>query len=159
MVASGEIEIGATLLPTGEEFDWQTVCHDPLVVLLPRDHPQAQAARVGLTEVSETPFILFESAFALTRIIVDACRRLGFTPVEAARSGQVDFVTELVAAGMGAAFLPRMLAAQRPHPGVSVVPLDAPVADWHLALIWRRGGYLSHAAQAWLDLNRAHHDA
>jgi hypothetical protein len=25
---------------------------------------------------------------------------------------------------------------------------------WHMALLWRRGGYLSHAARAWLELAR-----
>jgi DNA-binding transcriptional LysR family regulator len=30
------------------------------------------------------------------------------------------------------------------------VPLDEPKCQWRIALAWRRGGYLSHAARAWL---------
>jgi hypothetical protein len=26
--------------------------------------------------------------------------------------------------------------------------------DWHVATVWRRGGFLSHAAKAWLALAR-----
>jgi DNA-binding transcriptional LysR family regulator len=30
------------------------------------------------------------------------------------------------------------------------VPLDEPKCQWRIALAWRRGAYLSHAARAWL---------
>lgn len=35
-----------------------------------------------------------------------------------------------------------------------MIPLYDPKLYWHLALIWQRGGYLSHAARAWLALTR-----
>jgi DNA-binding transcriptional LysR family regulator len=100
----------------------------------------------------EQPFILFESGFALNRIILDACHRHGFEPTVVARSSQIDFIVELVATGMGVAFLPRMLAEQRKHPSVARVRLVEADTDWHIAMIWRRDAYLSHAAKAWLDL-------
>src|SRR6267378_2435192 len=68
----------------------------------------------------------------------------------AGRSSQVDFIFELVAAGAGIAFLPRVLAEQRPHRLVRRVPLDEPQCEWRIALAWRRSGYLSNAARAWL---------
>jgi DNA-binding transcriptional LysR family regulator len=53
---------------------------------------------------------------------------------------------------MGAAFLPRMIAEQRDHASVVCVRLFEADMDWDIAMIWRRGAYLSHAAKAWLDL-------
>ncbi len=153
-VLAGEIELGGSLLPVADAFDWQPVREDPLVVLLPAAHPLAGEPALGLAELAKTPFILFEGGFVLNRRILDACRRRGYVPVEAARSGQVDFIVALVAAGLGAAFLPRLIAEQRPHPGVRAVLLDEPELRWHMALVWRRGGYLSHAARAWLALAR-----
>jgi DNA-binding transcriptional LysR family regulator len=100
----------------------------------------------------ELPFILFESGFALNRIILDACHRHGIEPTVVARSSQIDFMVALAATGMGAAFLPRMIAEQRKHPSVARVPLAEADTEWHIAMIWRRGAYLSHAAKAWLDL-------
>jgi hypothetical protein len=44
------------------------------------------------------PFILFESGFVLNKHIADGCKRQGFAPKIAARSSQVDFIVELVAA-------------------------------------------------------------
>ncbi|WP_375143546.1 LysR substrate-binding domain-containing protein [Bradyrhizobium sp. CCGUVB14] len=69
-----------------------------------------------------------------------------------ARSSQIDFIVELAATGMRPAFLPRMIAEQRKHLSIAWVPLDEADMDWHIAVIWRRGAYLSHAARAWLDL-------
>jgi DNA-binding transcriptional LysR family regulator len=50
------------------------------------------------------------------------------------------------------AFLPQMIAEQRKHPSVSRVLLVEPDTDWHIAMVWRRGAYLSQAARAWLDI-------
>ncbi len=154
LVLAGEIEFAGSLLPVGADFHWQAVRREPLMAVMAADHPCAHLKKVTLDQLNSSPFILFESGFALNQIIIGACRRHGFTPTEAGRSGQIEFIVELVAAGVGVAFLPRMIARQRPHPKVRHVVLDEPDTHWHMALVWRRGGYLSHAAQAWLALTR-----
>jgi DNA-binding transcriptional LysR family regulator len=63
-------------------------------------------------------------------------------------------MVKLAAAGFGIAFLPRMIAEQRRHPSVRLVRLAEPQTKWNPAMIWRRGGYLSHAAKAWLAIVR-----
>lgn len=153
----GEIDLAASLLPVSDEFEWQEVRREPLVALLQTDHALAAKASINLAELKDQPFLLFESGFALNRIIVDACRRAGVEPSVAARSSQIDFIVELAAAGLGIAFLPRMIAEQRSHPAVRHVTLVDPGTEWHIAMIWRRGAYLSHAAKAWLALTREFH--
>jgi DNA-binding transcriptional LysR family regulator len=157
LLQSGEIDLGASLLPVSDGFEWQGVRREPLVVLLPEAQAPASTTSVDLARLQHLPFILFETGFALNRVIVDACRRHGFEPTIAARSSQIDFIVELVAAGLGIAFLPQMIAEQRNHPSVRLVPLAEPQTDWNIAMIWRRGGYLSHAAEAWLALTREVH--
>lgn len=149
---AGEVELGGLLLPTSGDFQVQPVKRDPLAALLPALHPLARRRKVGLAELRSTPFILFDEGFALYHVILDACRRAGFEPPEITRSSQVEFVIELVGAGLGVGFLPRMIAGQRPHPQMRAVRLDEPDTDWFMAMAWRRGGYLSGAAQAWLAL-------
>jgi DNA-binding transcriptional LysR family regulator len=51
-----------------------------------------------------------------------------------------------IAAGLGVAFLPQMIAEQRKHASVSRILLVEPDTDWHIAMVWRRGAYLSQAA-------------
>lgn len=152
LVLAGELDLAATLLPVGEEFEWQEVWREPIDVLLPAEHPLAASEKLAFRQLKDLSFILYGPGFALNQMILDACRESGFTPKVSAQSSQVDFVIELVAARLGVALLPRMIAEQRPHPLARRVPVEQPALFWHLALIWRRGGYLSPAAQAWLAL-------
>ncbi|WFU39823.1 LysR family transcriptional regulator [Bradyrhizobium sp. CB82] len=152
ILLSGEIELAASLLPVSEGFEWQDVKREPLTVLLPVDHKLSRCRSLDIPTLRELPLILFETGFALNRVIIEGFRRHGFEPRVAARSSQVDFIIELAAAGMGVAFLPRMIAEQRTHLSIVRVPLDEADTDWRIAMIWRRGAYLSHAARAWLDL-------
>ena len=152
LVLTGELDLAATLLPVSGEFDWQEVRCEPIDVLLAADHPLATRDHLTFEALADLPFILYGPGFALNPIILEACRKNGFTPKVAAHSSQVDFIIELVAAKLGVALLPRMIVEQRPHPMTKRVEIDHPAIYWHMALVWRRGGYLSHAAQAWLEM-------
>jgi DNA-binding transcriptional LysR family regulator len=154
ILLSGEIELSVSLLPVSDEFEWWEVTNEPLVVLLPADHALARKKSTDLASLQHLPFILFEKGFSLHRVILEACRRRGFEPTIVARSSQIDFMIKLAAAGFGIAFLPRMIAEQRRHPSVRLVRLAEPQTKWNPAMIWRRGGYLSHAAKAWLAIVR-----
>jgi DNA-binding transcriptional LysR family regulator len=161
LVRAGELDLGAALMPVGEDFDWQDVRCEPIDALIAADDPlaaggksalQARVKALELKALSGLPFILFERGFALNAVILDACREAGFEPQVAASSSQIDFIIELVAAKLGVGFLPRMIARQKQHPKVRQIAITAPAMEWHIALIWRRGAYLPHAAKAWLDL-------
>ncbi|MCC3376547.1 hypothetical protein LKX83_26055 [Cohnella sp. REN36] len=60
----------------------------------------------------------------------------------------------MVGAGLGIAMLPgtvcRLLSPDR----IRAIPLTDQVIPWRLALAWRREGYLSFAARAWVDFTR-----
>jgi len=155
LLLAGDVELAASLLPVADSFEWQDVRCEPVVALLPASHAVAQGDGVSLQDIAGLPFILFESGFALNHIILDACRSHGFSPNVAVRSSQIDFIVELVAAGMGIGFLPKMIAEQRQHPGVRIQKIKGADVSWHLALIWRKGAFLSHAARAWLELSKA----
>lgn len=154
LLATGEVELAASLLPVSEDLDWQDVRREPLMALLPDGHAGAGRETIDLVSLKASPFILFETGFALNQVILDACGRHGFAPKVAARSAQIDFIIELVAAGLGVAFLPRLIAEQRTTSPVHRILLDEPGTDWRMALAWRRGSFLSPAARAWLALAR-----
>jgi DNA-binding transcriptional LysR family regulator len=151
---AGELDLAALIEPIPQHFERQHVRSDPMVVLLPRKHASATRNSVKLTSLDEDSFILPEERLALTDVILDACRDRGFEPKIAVRSSQLDFVFELVASGVGIAFLPKVIAEGRVHRAVRSVPLAGPAFQWRLVLAWRPGVYLSHAAQAWLALMR-----
>ncbi|AMW81928.1 LysR family transcriptional regulator [Pseudomonas sp. TH34] len=149
---AGEVDLAALLVPVAGEFEYQDVRVEPLMVVMPIDHPLAGRKSVDFSDLADSPFILFEAGFALNRIILTACERRGVVPRVTARSAQIDFIVDLVAAGLGVAFLPSMLAYKHLHAGIALIQLDEPQTDWHIALAWRRQAHLPPAARAWLDL-------
>jgi len=154
-ILNGELEVGGSLMPNDPAFAWQAFCDEPLDALLPVDHPLAQQPQVRLEALADTPFLMYQRSFVLNDRLLQACQSLGFTPKEAGRSGQADFLAALVAAGQGVVLLPSVVARGLVRPGVVRVPLQAPdYLRWDIAFIWREGAYLSKAAQAWLALLR-----
>ncbi len=149
---AGEVELAASLLPVSDSFQWQSVHDEPMVAILPRTHALAGRKSLQLDAFRDEPQVLFEGGFALDSIIRDACVRRGFTPTEAARTSQLDFAIALVAANLGIAILPRLVATDHTHPDVVTVPLDEPDLRWQMALIWRSDAALSPAARSWLNL-------
>lgn len=149
---AGEVDLAALLIPTDGTFAYQEVRNEPLVVVLPTAHSLSRRKRLDFKDLADSPFILFEEGFALNALIMAACARRGVVPRVTARSGQIDFIVDLVAAGLGIAFLPRMLAQKHKHAGIALVPLEEPHTDWNIALAWRAGAHLPPAAMAWLDL-------
>jgi DNA-binding transcriptional LysR family regulator len=156
LVSAGEVDLGASLLPVPGEFEWQDVRAEPIEVIIRSDHPLAGQTNIPVAALKDMPFILFDSGFALNPIILDACQQAGFSPTIAARSSQINFIVELVGAGLGIGFLPKLIAEKRVRLGVEHVGLSQPSMDWHMAWIWRKGAYLPHAARAWLELAQKH---
>ncbi len=150
----GELDLAMCMLPIPEGLDWQLVHDEPLMILLPPGHPLTGRGSVGLADLADSPFILFESGFALNPQILAACQRSGFTPRVVAYSGQADFIQSLVAAGLGVAFLPRVIVAGGVRPPIACVALDDADLRWRITLAWRREAGLAPAAAAYLALVR-----
>ena len=152
MLLAGDLDLAVSLLPVSDAFEWQEVRREPLVALVPAGDPLADRSTIAFAELKDHPFILFEKGFALNRVVVETCRQQAIEPAMAARSTQIDFMVELVAARLGVAILPLMIAEQQRQPLVRHVAVTEPAMEWHVAMIWRHGGYLSHAAEAWLAM-------
>lgn len=154
-VMTGDLEIGASLTPDDPMFASQPFCDEPMDALLPINHPLAHLKEVELSQLADTPFLLYQRSFVLNDRLLQACKQEGFTPKEGGRSGQADFLVALVAAGQGVVLLPQVVARALVRPGVARLTLKAPESlRWDIAFIWREGAYLSKAAQAWLALMR-----
>ncbi|KAF1052266.1 MAG: HTH-type transcriptional regulator GltC [Stenotrophomonas maltophilia] len=151
-VHTGELELAGCLTPSDSAFDWQPFCNEPLDALLPSQHPLAARQSIVLSELADTPFLLYQQSFTLNDRLIRACHDAGFVPREGGRSGQADFLGALVAAGQGVVLLPRAVAREVQRPGVVRVILREPDLRWDICFIWRRDAYLSHAAKAWLAL-------
>ena len=150
LLRAGELDVGVLGKPIEVEFDQQDIRAEPIMVLLPREHPAAARPTVMLNRLAAMPAIMPDEDSVLHKILSAAYQRAGLTPRVATRCHDPDLVFELVAAGLGIAFLPRVLADKQRHRGVRTVMLKDPGCQWSIAFCWRRGAHVSEATQAWL---------
>jgi DNA-binding transcriptional LysR family regulator len=163
---NGELELGVVLQPVDPAiFELLPVTSQPLWLIAPRgsrwDQSTTQSeaqgsspAPVTLAELRDESFVFYGESYALNNVMLNACRAVGFTPTIVGRSGQWDFMTSLVEAGMGIALLPSQYC-QRLDPAAFISrPLIEPEILWNIAIGWRRNAYLSRAAKAWLEVAR-----
>jgi len=150
LLRAGELDIGVLGNPIEAEFEQQQVRTEPFMALLPREHPAAARRSVTLGRLAGMAAIFPDADSVLHGQLMAAYHRARVVPRIATRCHQADLMFELVAAGVGIAFLPRVLAQQQRHRGVRCVMLGDPGCAWTIAFCWRRGAHLSASAQAWL---------
>src|SRR5512145_2558013 len=124
LVIDGEIEAGATVLPTDRSmFDAVPLMRDVLRAVVHPRSPLARRRSVALRDLERVPFVLYREDFALHGHILEACRRAGFSPQVASESSQWDFMAAMVAADVGAALLPKTICRRLDAARVKVLPL------------------------------------
>lgn len=152
-IASGEVEIAATIAEHTDGVTSELVDSQPLVVLIRRDHPLAQRPVLCLNDLKQETFLLLTPDFALNQIVSDALTKANIRPHTATRSTQADFLIDLVEARMGVTLLPELVLENHPLADVVAVPL-AEHLEWGIHLVWRQGAHLSPAARAWIGIVR-----
>jgi len=150
LLRAGAIDVGVLGYPIEPEFEHEEARNEPFMVLLPREHPLATQRSVAIGRLAALPAIFPDADSVLHQTLSEAYQRAGVTPKIATRCHDTDLMFELVAAGTGVAFLPRVLAHLHRHRAVRCVMVKDPHCQWRIAFSWRRGSHLSPAAQAWL---------
>ncbi|MDJ0383415.1 LysR family transcriptional regulator [Streptomyces sp. G-G2] len=123
--------------PEGGPSEWddlvvRPLLTDRLVGLVPEGHRLAGAARVGMAELADEPWIA--GCPRCRRHLVDVCEAAGFTP-------RIDFATDdypavvgLVGAGLGVAVLPELAVESVRAKGVAALALEPEVEREIVAL-------------------------
>ena len=153
LVASGELEVGATVLPgdSGLALETRQFGRYPIWAVGPRKAAWARGRTVTLAALRNEPLVMLTDDFSLTRKLRQAFLEARIEPRVVARSGHWDFLASMAAAGLGTTFLPQPLAERLQGQGtLAMARLTEPAMDWTMAHIWSPGRYLSHAARAWL---------
>lgn len=150
-VLDAAIDLGVVVLPVDESiFGVLPLAERKQSLIVNVNHPLAGRERVRLSELREETFISFKKGFSLYDRLLDACRAEGFEPRIAYESSQWDFIAELVAEGLGIAFLPETACEKADKRSIVVIPRVEPAVLWNLGLIWSKKRYLSHAARGWI---------
>jgi DNA-binding transcriptional LysR family regulator len=150
-VASGEIEIGLTLLPVNPDLSLSIlpVARYPVWALAQTGTFRKEPATLRFNALRDLPLVLLKDNFAFTRRLRKVFQEAGFEPVIAAQSGQWDWLVAMATAGIGVALLPEPFIDRMATDRLEAVRLIEPEVSWQVAHVWD-GRYLSHAARAWL---------
>ena len=154
LVASGELEVGATILPIAPDggLAAQPFGNYPIWVIGPPDAPWAGKTSLPLSALRDARLLIPTDDFAITRRLRQAFADAGFQPGIAAQSAHWDFLVAMASAGLGVALLPEPLMQRMKTRGLSTAKLAKSGMQWEVGHIWLQSGYLSYAARAWLDV-------
>lgn len=138
-------------LPDG--LSGERLLDDPIDLVLPADHPMADRASVDLAELAAEPWIAWTKGSICYDWLRQTLRSQGVEPRIAHTAEEHPTQLALVAAGLGAAVIPRM--GRDPVPsGVRVVTVTPTLAR-HCYVAWRTGTDRRPALRGLLDLLRA----
>lgn len=105
----GTLDLGLmrnTALP--DTLAWEVILREPLLAMVPHDHPLAAQPAVTLGELAKEPFVFFDPhvGTGLYDDILGLLRRYGLVPRIAQEVGEAMTIIGLVAAGLGVSILP-----------------------------------------------------
>jgi len=160
LTASGGTDVSLLSLPLIEpSLAHLPVIEEGICLAVPPDHPLAdpkyrdRSISVGM--LRDEPFILLKKGQGFRLIAHDLCAAAGFDPRVVFESANIDTVQSLVAAGMGIAFLPKMVT-RNDWQGRAPVYLKLEGDPTRtLVIAYRKGRYLSNAAEAFIATFRA----
>lgn len=140
-LVQGRIDIGFTRrLEPQFQSELQSVVlrHDPIMAILPRDHPAAPGP-VDLRDLAKEPFVLSsrETSPAVFDRVIELCSEAGFSPRIASISSVWTTVVLMVQAGVGIALLPSNDQQFR-TPDLAFCPLKAKNASVEFVMAWSR---------------------
>jgi DNA-binding transcriptional LysR family regulator len=147
-VAAGTFDAGFIRRPVSKPLGvaFHTLTEERMLLLLPVSHPVARKAlasrspdRVRLADLADEPFIFVRrpGAPGMYGDLLDACRKLGFTPKVAAEVQQMLTNITMVAAGMGVSAVPESMKPIHAESVLYAEAADAPRLRAPLTLLTR----------------------
>lgn len=132
----------------------ELVRREPLMVVLPDDHPLAKRRTVALGTLRHEPFVMFPRARgpAFFDQLMALCAASGFMPRIAQEAPQLDIVS-MVAAGFGVSIMPASMRHFH-RPGLVFRAITGS-PQTELLIVWRHQN-LSPALHKFVDLVRVH---
>ncbi|WP_055107825.1 LysR family transcriptional regulator [Paenibacillus ihumii] len=161
LTAGGGTDLSLLSLPLQEpSLTYEPIGEEKIDLAIPPNHYLADPGNrppggVTLKQLAGESFIVLKKGQGFRKIMIDLCRSAGFEPDIVFESNNIETVQSLVAAGMGITLVPRFIARAKRSELIPVyVPLAEPVPSRTLVIAYRKGRYLSKAAEAFIETFR-----
>ncbi|RKP57000.1 LysR family transcriptional regulator [Cohnella endophytica] len=155
LTASGGTDVSLLTLPLVEpSLQYIPLMDEEISLAVPNDHELAGKAyaneAIPLSRLRDEPFVLLKKGQGFRMIAHELCKSAGFDPKVVFESGNIETVQSLVAAGMGIAFVPKMMTRGewQGHTPTYLTLENHPART--LVIAYRKGRYLSNAAEAFI---------
>lgn len=125
---------------------------DPLMVMMPNNHPLCDLHSIQLTDLEKEPFIMYRQDFSLYDGILEACTKAGFYPNIVCESSQKDFILEMVEANLGIALLPAQICDQIKATRIRAIPFKHPEIYLELGMIWKRNEHIPFSVREFIAI-------
>ncbi|BBI33259.1 LysR family transcriptional regulator [Cohnella abietis] len=156
LTANGGTDVSLLSLPLIDpSLAYLPVIEEGICLAVPPDHPLAapeyKDAIIPIARLQDEPFVLLKKGQGFRAIAHDICQTAGFDPRVVFESGNIETVQSLVAAGMGIAFLPKMVMRNDWQVRAPVYLNLEGNPTRTLVIAYRKGRYLSNAAEAFIS--------
>lgn len=156
--AEGRYDLAVVNLPVDESvLEARPLEKDRLTLVMRREvlaqHPElAQAQAVELARCARLPFVVVGRSQEMRRLFDRLCARAEIRPQIAAEVVGLNTAWAVACAGVGATLLPLQFVEQQRREDMAILPLQEAVYSRQVAVVTRRGQYLSEAARYAIDL-------
>ncbi len=165
LTSNGQTDVCILSLPIHEpSLIYKTIIQEEICLAVPQQHvltggldfnsPKdiTGTAKINIEDLKGESFIFLKKGQGFRNIAIDLCKEAGFMPNIVFESSNIETVQSLVAAGMGIAFVPQMVTRDKwSHFAPVYLPLSHPHASRTLVIAYRKGRYLTKAAEAFIE--------
>ena len=151
-VLSGDADWGLVMVPVENQADLNIypVITDEVQVVVPEAHPFAKKPFVHIRDLQDVNIITYNSSATLHNTFLQLCQEQGFSPTLTCQSLMPNFILEMISYGRCIGVIPAPVCRQFRSEGLVSVPIR-PSFPWVIAIITKKGHYISHAAQSFLS--------
>ena len=157
-VAEGRYDLAVVNLPVDESvLEARPLEKDQLVLVLRRELlEKAPSLRgqesVDFAQCGELPFVVVGQTQEMRQLFEKLCARAAIHPPVAAEVVGLTTMWDMACAGVGAALLPMQFVERKAGEEMAILPLRELIYSRQVAIVTKRGQYLSEAARYTIDL-------
>ena len=153
MMDGGKLDLGVVLEPfTDERYHCRQVYTSEVVLVVSEQNRLASKKSASLSELQSEKFLMMSSDYMFHDIILDYCKKSGFTPNIAFESSQWDLIYEMTADHQGISFFPKCLLEKHARTQIRLLELRDPKIPWVLSICYRKDKFLTAPMRCFLDL-------
>ena len=155
-VLTGQVDIGIGFALPSADLRCEKLLTDQLVAVAPADMFGGSSKRIRWRDLASHDIIAMHHGTTVRRIMEDSARQANVTLRVILEPEQMPTAIAYARAGLGIAVLPTSALIAGEEPGVTSVPIVAPVAKRQLSVLSRRLQAMSPAAEAFAGMLRDH---